>query len=76
MMYQKLICAFGSELAVVLDATPHAIASVAGAGVAEGVARVRSGKISITSGYDGEYGAIKIFTAREQKKFDAQRTLF
>ncbi len=60
-MYKKLICAFGSELAVVLTVAPHDVAAVAGDGVAEGVRRVREGKLSITPGYDGEYGKIQIF---------------
>lgn len=75
-IYRKLICAFGSELNVVLSVQPHELATVAGEGIAEGVVRVREGKISIKPGYDGEYGEIKIFHAREQKKFDAQRALF
>lgn len=76
LIYKKLVCAFGSEFAVVLTVSPHEIAAVAGAGVAAGIARVREGKLSIKPGYDGEYGEITIFNAREQKKFDKQRALF
>lgn len=75
-VYDKLICAFGSEFHVILTETPEAIAHVCGAIIAEGVTRVRDGKIFITPGYDGEYGKIRIFNARERKKIDGQKALF
>ncbi len=65
--YEKLIIAFGSELNVLMDARPSAIATASTSIIAEGVERMRAGKISITPGYDGEYGIIKIFNAKERK---------
>ena len=62
--YQALVSRFGTELAVLLDAPAEDIESAAGARIAEGVARVRSGDILIEPGYDGEYGTVKVFGNR------------
>lgn len=42
--------------------------------IAEGVMRVRKGKVNILPGYDGEYGKIKIFN--EDEAAEKQLTLF
>ena len=60
-VYDGLVSRFGSELAVLIDAPVQDIASTAGDRTAEGVGRVRSGDILIEPGYDGEYGAVKVF---------------
>ena len=62
--YQALVSRFGTELAVLLNAPAEDIESAAGARIAEGVARVRSGDILIEPGYDGEYGTVKVFGNR------------
>ena len=59
--YGKLVSRFGNELTVLVDAPIDDIAAAAGDRTAEGVRRVRSGDILIEPGYDGEYGAVKIF---------------
>ena len=59
--YGKLVSRFGNELTVLVDAPIDDIASAAGDRTADGVRRVRSGDILIEPGYDGEYGAVKIF---------------
>ncbi len=42
-----------------------------------GIKRVRSGKLAVNPGYDGEYGQIKIFSAAELKNFlPSQNKLF
>ena len=35
--------------------------------IAEGIRRVREGKVRVEPGYDGEYGKIQIFEEGEQK---------
>lgn len=74
--YQKLIIAFGTELAVSLDVLIPKLATVALPEVAEGIERMRAGKVSITPGYDGEYGVIKIFNAKDRKRHEEQTKLF
>jgi len=64
-MYEKMIAELGSEFSILLDVALPAIASVAGDAIAEAIHRVRTGKISIESGYDGVYGKVEIFTQDE-----------
>jgi len=44
--------------------------------IAEGVIRIREGKVDIEPGYDGVYGKIRIFSKGEQKTLSKQGTLF
>ncbi len=74
--YEKLISEFGSEFAVLLDVDVEALKQATLPEIAEGVERVRSGKVSIEPGYDGEYGKIEIFKANEQRSSVSQKTLF
>ena len=60
-VYDRLVSRFGSELAVLIDAPVQDIASTAGERTAEGVGRVRSGDVRIEPGYDGEYGAVRVW---------------
>ncbi|MDO8584704.1 MAG: endonuclease Q family protein [bacterium] len=66
--YQKLIIALGSELVVSLDASPTQIAAATRPEIAEGIERMRAGKVSITPGYDGEYGVVKMFNVKDRKR--------
>lgn len=66
--YQTIVNAFGSEFNSLLDAKIEDIAQVAGGKIAEGVKRVREGKLDIRPGYDGEYGKIFIFKDEEKSK--------
>lgn len=60
-IYGKLIAELGSEMSVLMDASTDEIARVAGDRVGEGVGRVRSGRIEIVPGFDGQYGTVKIW---------------
>ena len=59
--YDRLVSEVGSELAVLVDATPDDLERIAGERVAEGVGRVRSGDLTIEPGYDGRYGSVRIW---------------
>jgi DNA helicase-2/ATP-dependent DNA helicase PcrA len=75
-LYREMLDRIGGEFAVLLDAPLETIHSVAGAVVAEGVRRVRTGAVTIAAGYDGEFGRVRIFTDEERKDIAGQVSLF
>ena len=74
--YKKIIKSFGSEFKILLDATKSELASATLPEIAEGIIRVREGRVFIEPGYDGVYGKVRIFSQGDQKKISKQKTLF
>jgi uncharacterized protein (TIGR00375 family) len=74
--YDKLISAFGSEFAVLLDADSEALKQATLPEIAEGIKRVRERRVHIEPGYDGECGKIEIFKEGEQEAMTKQKSLF
>lgn len=74
--YFSLVRQLGSEFFVLLDASRADIERVSSADIAEGVMRVREGRLTIAPGYDGEYGTITIFEEAERGTFSRQAALF
>ena len=74
--YQNLIEKFGSEFKVLLEASRQELEAATLSEIAEGIIRVREGKVFIEPGYDGVYGKIRIFSKGEQKTLSQQGTLF
>src|SRR3989338_2224474 len=72
--YEKLIRRFENEFAVLLDAPEKELQEATLPEIAEGIVRVREGKVQIEPGYDGEYGKIKIFEEDEQRYSLSQKT--
>ncbi len=60
-MYEKMIREIGNEFHILLDADAGEIEAVSGPRIADAINRVRSGMLSITSGYDGIFGKVRIF---------------
>jgi uncharacterized protein (TIGR00375 family) len=73
--YKNLIKKIGSEFKVLLDASSAELASVTLPEIAEGIIRVREGKVFVEPGYDGVFGKIRIFSQGEQKNLSRQGTL-
>ena len=59
--YMRLLEALGNELSILMDSPLNEIEKTSSPLLSEAVSRVRAGKISISPGFDGEYGKIKIF---------------
>lgn len=67
--YETLVKTFGNEFAALLDAPVEDIGKVSLAIIGEGVRRVREGNLRIEPGYDGEFGAVHVFTDEERDRF-------
>jgi len=74
--YKNLTTNLGNEFYILLEASRSAIENFSNQEIAEGIMRVRDGKVKIEPGYDGEYGKIKIFEEGEQKGLSKQSSLF
>lgn len=74
--YENLIKNLGGELQIVLDAGEEEIKKIASPLVAEGIMKVRAGKVNVTPGFDGEYGKIKIFSEKLTEQSEPQSSLF
>ena len=58
--YFATVEAAGTELAALQTTPLEAIAAAAGERVAEGVGRVRAGEVTMSPGYDGVYGGVRL----------------
>ena len=64
--YFRAIRRAGTELRALTEADAEEIAAAAGERVAEGVMRARAGDMSVEPGFDGQYGAVRIWGADGQ----------
>jgi DNA helicase-2/ATP-dependent DNA helicase PcrA len=74
--YQSLTDEFGSEFNVLLEASKEDLSKITLPEIAEGIIRVREGKVIKEPGYDGVFGKIRIFSKGEKKEVSKQKTLF
>ena len=74
--YKNLLKKFGSEFKILLDVSPQELQAAVLPEIAEGIVRVREGKVFIEPGYDGVYGKVSIFSKGEQKTLSKQTTLW
>lgn len=65
--YHKLTTHFGGEFAVLLKANVAELRRVGGERLSDAVSRVRSGKITISPGYDGVFGTVRIWEEQGEK---------
>jgi uncharacterized protein (TIGR00375 family) len=74
--YMNILSKLGNEFYILRDCPIADIQRVAGDVLAEGINRMRQGKVDIAAGYDGEFGTIKIFGPGEREHIDKQLSLF
>ncbi len=67
--YNALIERGENEFNILLDLPREELNNITTSEIAEGIMRVRHGKVHINPGYDGLYGTIKVFTEQEQETF-------
>ena len=65
--YLRLTSEFGSEFNFLLKTSLEEIKKAGGERLAEGIDKVRRGNIFIDPGYDGVFGAVKIWPVEEEK---------
>ena len=74
--YETLLTFLGSEFEILRETPAEEIAKKAGPLVAEGIRRLREGKVERTPGFDGEYGVIRLLSQEERSVLQGQMSLF
>ncbi len=74
--YMNILGKLGPEFYILRDCPIADIKRAAGDVLAEGISRMRQGKVEIAAGYDGEFGTIKIFESGEREAIEQQMVLF
>jgi len=65
--YHSYLAKFGTEFDILMRAPKDVLSKGLPPKVAEGVLRVREGRVNLKAGFDGEYGKISIFAEDEAK---------
>jgi ATP-dependent DNA helicase UvrD/PcrA len=66
----------GSEFDILYVRSPEEIAAAGGLLLSEAIERMRSGRITLKPGYDGEFGRVRIFEPEERRRLTGQQCLF
>lgn len=74
--YSSILKRYSTEFNVLLSIPEEELRKNLPAQIAEGIMRVRKGRVNIFPGYDGEYGKINIFDEGEDFKQEEQLSLF
>lgn len=70
--YKNLIDNFNTEFEILLNTNEELLKKITKPIIAEGILRVRNGKVFIKPGFDGQYGEIKIFKQSKRKNYQSQ----
>ncbi len=74
--YNTILSQLGSELTVLNDIPKEQLDAVGIPLLGEGIHRMRSGRVTLEPGYDGEFGTIRLFQTDERQKLMGQKPLF
>ena len=74
--YERMTGALGPEFAILREVPVEDIRKAAGPLVAEGIRRLREGKVKRTPGFDGEYGKIGLLSPEDISSLEGQMSFF
>ena len=74
--YERLLDGLGAEFYILRQAPAEQIEQVAGPCVAEGIRRLRVGRVERRPGFDGEYGTITLLDPAQIEQLSGQLSLF
>lgn len=74
--YQHLTEILGPEFSILREIPIEDIQKAAGPLIAEGIQRLRTGKVERTPGFDGEYGKISLLSPEDISRLEGQMSLF
>ena len=70
--YQELTRRLGAEFEILRNVPVEEIRRISGRLIAEGIERLRLGKVRWNPGFDGEYGKVQIFDEEERGEIAGQ----
>ncbi|XOU94182.1 MAG: endonuclease Q family protein [Candidatus Kerfeldbacteria bacterium] len=73
--YENIIRNIGPEFEILLHTSREKLEQATDKLIAEGIMRVRKGKLHILPGYDGEFGTVNVFTNKERDKAKKDRQI-
>jgi len=71
--YRSFLSIFGSEFDILLKASQEQLLKGLPQRIAEGVLKMRQGKVNVQPGFDGEYGRISVFTDEDKHTSQEQQ---
>lgn len=74
-IYFSMLEKLGNEFRILMDLPLDDIEPASTPLIREAISRMRTGKVNIAPGYDGEYGKIRIFGEAERKEIKGQMKL-
>ena len=74
--YMRMLSELGAEFEILRQLPLEDIRRVSGTRIAEGIERLRSGRVERIPGFDGEYGVIRLFSADELSNTEGQMSFF
>lgn len=74
--YQNMLHRLGPEFEILRSVPEEDVQKTSGHLIAEGIRRLRAGKVVRNPGFDGEYGTVKLFTQDEIDSLDGQMSFF
>jgi uncharacterized protein (TIGR00375 family) len=74
--YRQVLARFGTELEILMNVPEEALREALNPNLAEGIVRMRAGRVKLEPGYDGEYGKISLFGDDSTAAKEQQMSLF